>query len=221
VRAPSLVCTHKAVRSDSPRDAGAGTLICERPSPQEGERIPLARERQKASGERGSVLQERVQSPSQRFDGFRESPAPSVKKPILALRQKIFRPPAPLVAVLAQGFVIFPEASDQGLHGLEFSLDSADPREKRGLRPKLGRCRCVRHDWMMAPKGYRSAKIEDLEAWPIALRWSYDPHGSRRGLHTHRRGFLVEFGDCSQLHYGSWKSPRRAFCLYARRASAI
>jgi hypothetical protein len=117
-------------------------------------------------------LQERVQSPGQRSDGFRESPAPSVKKPILALRQKIFRPPAPLVAILAQGFVIFPEASDQGLHGLKFSLDSADPREKRGLRPKLGRRRCVRHDWMMAPKGYRSAKIEDLEVWPIALRWS-------------------------------------------------
>ena len=100
----------------------------------------------KRRGSAGSVLYERAQSPSQRFDGFRESPAPSVKKPILALRQKIFRPPAPLVAVLAQGFVIFPEASDQGFHGLEFSLDSADPREKRGLRPKLGRRRCVRHE---------------------------------------------------------------------------
>jgi hypothetical protein len=112
----------------------------------------------KTSWSAGSVLYERVQPPSQRFDGTRESPAPSVKEPILALREKIFRPPAPLVAILAQGFVIFPEASDQGLHGLKFSLDSADPREKRGLRPKLGRCRCVRHDWMMAPKGYRSAK---------------------------------------------------------------
>ena len=60
---------------------------------------------------------ERVQSSSQGFGGFRKSPGPSIKKPFLALRQKIVGPPAPLVAVLAQGFVILPEASDQGFHG--------------------------------------------------------------------------------------------------------
>jgi len=74
-------------------------------------------------------LKERVQSPSQGFGGFRKSPAASVKKPILALRQKIFRPPAPFVTVLAQGFVIFRQASDQGLHSLKFSLDGAHARE--------------------------------------------------------------------------------------------
>src|ERR1700722_14378773 len=101
-------------------------------------------------------LQERVQPPSQGFHDFRKSAAPSVEKPILALRQKIFGPPAPLVAVLAQRFVILPKASHQGFHGLEFSLDSADTREERRLLFGLGRRRCVRHGWMIARKGYRS-----------------------------------------------------------------
>jgi hypothetical protein len=105
------------------------------------------------------ALEKRVQSPSQRFGGLNKSAAPSVKQSILALRQKIFSPPAPLVAVRAQGFVIFFEAGKLGLQGMEFCLDDAQAREERRLR--LGRYRCVRHKGMMAPKGYRSAKIKD------------------------------------------------------------
>ena len=49
---------------------------------------------------------------------FREALAPSVKEPPLALRQKVLRPPPPLVAVL----MIFPEVGEQGLQLLKFGL---------------------------------------------------------------------------------------------------
>jgi hypothetical protein len=101
----------------------------------------------------------RVEPPGKRFRGFGDSPAPPVKKLLLALSQKKLGPPAPLVAVLAQGFVILGEARDQGFQGLKFGLDSADTREERGLWVKLAGCRCVRHGLVMARKGYRSAKV--------------------------------------------------------------
>jgi hypothetical protein len=75
-------------------------------------------------------LQERVQSPGQGFGGFRNPATPSVKKPILALRQKIFRTPAPLVAVPAQGFVILGEVGELALQGVKFGLDDAQAREE-------------------------------------------------------------------------------------------
>ena len=102
---------------------------------------------------------QRVQAPGKSFHGFGNSPAPPVKKLLLALGEKKLGPPSPLVAVLAQGFMIFREAGDQNFHCLEFGLDSADTREERGLRLGLGRCRCVRHGWMIARKGYRSPKF--------------------------------------------------------------
>jgi hypothetical protein len=104
---------------------------------------------------------QRAQAPGKSFDGFGNSPAPPVKKLLLALGEKKLGPPAPLVAVLAQGVVILREAGDQGFHCLEFGLDSADAREERRLRPGLGPCRCVRHDWMMARKGYWSLNTLD------------------------------------------------------------
>jgi hypothetical protein len=102
-----------------------------------------------------------VQASGKSFRGFGNSPAPPVKELLFALGEKKLGPPAPLVAVLAQGFVIFREASDQGFHCLEFGLDSADTREERGLRLLLGRRRCVRHDGMMARKGYWSLNTLD------------------------------------------------------------
>jgi hypothetical protein len=99
---------------------------------------------------------QRVQASGKSFRGFGDSPAPPVKELLLALSEKKLGSPAPLVAVLAQGFVVFREASDQGFHCLEFGLDSADTREERGLRPSLGRRRCVQHGWMIARKGYWS-----------------------------------------------------------------
>ncbi len=64
------------------------------------------------------VLKKRVQSPGERRRDFREALAPSVKEPPLALRQKVLRPPPPLVAVL----MIFPEVGEQGLQLLKFGL---------------------------------------------------------------------------------------------------
>ena len=104
-------------------------------------------------------MPQRVQAPGKSFRGSGDSPTPPVKELFFALSQKKLGPPAPLIAVLAQGVVILAEASDQGFHGLKFGLDNAYAREERGLRLRLGRCRCVRHGSMMAPKGYRSAKI--------------------------------------------------------------
>ena len=72
----------------------------------------------------------RIQASGKSFRGVRNSPAPSVKELLLALGQQMLGSPAPLVAVLAQCFVILREAGDQGFHGLEFSLDRADTREK-------------------------------------------------------------------------------------------
>ena len=134
------------------------------------------------SERRTSLLNERVESPGQGFHGSLNPLAPSTKKSFLDLRQKIFRPPAPLVAVCAQGFVIFREASDQGFHGFEFRLDGADPREERGLRFGLGRRRCVRHGWMMARKGYRTPKFAGSTGWLTALWWIVRFLTVRRGF---------------------------------------
>jgi hypothetical protein len=92
------------------------------------------------------VSEKRVQPPGERRCGFRKALAPSVKEPPLALRQKIFRPPAPLVAVLAQGFVIFLEVDEKGFQLLKLGLDDAQAREKRGVRLQLEGRRCVQHD---------------------------------------------------------------------------
>jgi hypothetical protein len=75
-------------------------------------------------------LKKRVQATSERRRNFREALAPSVEKSLLALRQKIFRPPAPFVAVLAQGVMILLEVGDQGLQRLDFGLDDAQAREE-------------------------------------------------------------------------------------------
>ena len=73
---------------------------------------------------------QRVQASGKSFRGFGNSPAPPVKKFFPALGEKKLGPPAPLVAVLAQGVVILREGSDQGFHGLEFGLDRADTGEE-------------------------------------------------------------------------------------------
>jgi hypothetical protein len=79
---------------------------------------------------RPSPLDERVQSPSEGFHGRLNPLAPSAKKSFLGLRQKILRPPTPLVAVLPQGLMVLREASDQGFQGVEFGLDDAQAREE-------------------------------------------------------------------------------------------
>jgi hypothetical protein len=113
----------------------------------------------KASESAGQALNERVQPPSQGFDGRLNPLAPSAKKSLLGLRQKIFRPPAPLVAILPQGLMVLPEVGKQGFQGVEFGLDDAQAREERRVWFSLGRCRTVRHEGTMAHKGYRSAKF--------------------------------------------------------------
>jgi hypothetical protein len=72
----------------------------------------------------------RIQASGKSFRSICDSPAPPVKKLLPALGQQMLGSPAPLVAVLAQRFVILCEASDQGFHGLELSLDRADAREE-------------------------------------------------------------------------------------------
>src|SRR5580700_7847901 len=75
-------------------------------------------------------LHERVESPSEGFRHFRDSLAPSVKKSPLSLRQKIFRPPTPLVAILPQGLMVLLEMGKQGFQGVQFGLDDAQAREE-------------------------------------------------------------------------------------------
>jgi len=75
-------------------------------------------------------LEKRVESPSEGLRHFRDSLAPSVKKSPLGLRQKIFRPPTPLVAVLPQGLMVLLEVGNQGFQGVEFGLDNAQTREE-------------------------------------------------------------------------------------------
>ena len=104
-------------------------------------------------------MPQRVQAPGKSFRGSGDSPAPPVKELFFALSQKKLGPPAPLIAVLAQGVMILLKVGDQSLELIEFGLDNAHAREERRVWPNLGRCRCVRHERIMARKGYRSAKI--------------------------------------------------------------
>jgi hypothetical protein len=48
----------------------------------------------------------------------------------LGLRQKIFRPPTPLVAILPQGLMVLLEVGKQGFQGVEFGLYDAQAREE-------------------------------------------------------------------------------------------
>jgi hypothetical protein len=115
----------------------------------------------KASRTGRAALKQRVQPPGERRRDFGEALTQPAKKSLLALRQEIFRPPAPFVAVLAQGLMVLPEVGEQRLQFLKLGLDNAQAREKRGVGPLLGRCHCVRHEGIMARKGYRSAKFDD------------------------------------------------------------
>jgi hypothetical protein len=143
---------------------------------------------------------QRAQAPGKSFRGFGNSPPPPVKKLLLALGEKKLGPPSPLVAVFAQGFMIFREAGDQGFHCLEFGLDSADTREERGLRLGLGRCRCVRHGWMIARKGYRSANSLILRSSRVQAE-VFNTHGQvfiggiRRLLSASQRQLKKARGD--------------------------
>jgi hypothetical protein len=77
-----------------------------------------------------AVSEQRVQAPGERRRGFRKALAQTVEKSLLALRQKIFRPPPPLVTVLAQGVVVFLEVGEKGFQLLKLGLDDAQAREE-------------------------------------------------------------------------------------------
>ena len=85
---------------------------------------------QSVAERRPSPLNERVQSPSQGFNGRLNPLPPSAKKSFLDLRQKILCPPTPLVAVLPQRLMVLLEVSKQGFQGVEFGLDNAQTREE-------------------------------------------------------------------------------------------
>src|ERR1700733_16133118 len=148
---PSFVCTRQAAGPhcvEIPLDAIPGAARARR-----WKRLRGVAER------RTSLLNERVESPRQGFHGRLNPLAPSTKKSFLDLRQKIFRPPAPLVAILPQGLMVLLEVGKQGFQGVEFGLDDAQAREERKVGLNLGRCRSVRHGGIIARKGYRSAKF--------------------------------------------------------------
>jgi hypothetical protein len=98
--------------------------------PARDDRTEFGAPRKSVTERRPSPLNERVQSPSQGFNGRLDPLPPPAKKSFLDLRQKILRPPTPLVAVLPQRLMVLLEVSKQGFQGVEFGLDNAQAREE-------------------------------------------------------------------------------------------